>query len=122
MTHPLTLKEAADAQPSEHITRKLLYREYRAGRLNGGKLGGTVCTTEGDMQDWIASCLGESSRPASTSAPADPPDGSSRTAPERSGRDAALSTAKMLQNCGKPSQAISIPDSRPLLVFELPEE
>ena len=95
---PLTLAEAAEAQPSAHITAKLLYREYRAGRLNGGKLGGTVCTTEGDMQDWIASCLGKSSRPASTSAAADPPDGSSRTATTRSAQATAQSVAKMLQS------------------------
>ena len=60
---PLTLAEAAAAQPSAHITAKLLYREYRAGRLNAGKFGGTLMTTEGDMQDWIAQCLGQNSRP-----------------------------------------------------------
>ena len=119
---PLTLAEAAGAQPSAHITARLLYREYRAGRLRAWKLGGTVCTSEGDVNDWISTCRDHSSRPASTSALADPPDGSSETGPERSGRDVALSTAKMLQNCGKPSRVISIPGSKPLLVFELPEE
>ena len=100
MTHPLTLAEAAEAQPSEHITRKLLYREYRAGRLNGGKLGGTVCTTEGDMENWIASCLGKNSRRASTSDKAAPPDGSSETDQGRSAQATAQSVAKMLQSCG----------------------
>ncbi len=113
MTVLLTLAEAAAAQPSAHITAKLLYREYRAGRLNGGKLGGTVCTTEGDMDDWIASCLGKSSRPASTSAPADPPAGSSKTEITRSAQATAQSVAKMLQNCGTPWADTSPPEFGP---------
>ena len=95
---PMTLAEAAEAQPSKHITRKLLYREYRAGRFRAGKIGDTICTTEGAMQDWIALCLGKSSRPASTSAPADPPAGSSETGTTRSAQATAQSVAKMLQS------------------------
>ncbi len=98
MGDPLTLAEAAAAQPSEHITARLLYREYRAGRLHAGKFGGTLMTTEGDMEKWIASCLGKSSRPASTSAPADPPAGSSRTGTTRSAQATAQSVAKTLTN------------------------
>ena len=93
---PLTLTEAAEAQPSKHITRKLLYREYRAGRLRAGKIGDTICTTEGAMQDWIALCLGKSSRPASTSDKAAPLAGSSATDQGRSGQAMAQSVAKML--------------------------
>ncbi len=99
MTVPLTLAEAAAAQPSAHITQRLLYREYRAGRLRAWKLGGTVCTSEGDISDWIKTCRDQSSRPASTSAPADPPAGSSETEITRSAQATAQSVAKMLQNC-----------------------
>ena len=111
---PLTLAEAADAQPSSHITRKLLYREYRAGRLNGGKLGGTICTTEGDMQDWIDLCLGKNSRPASTSAKAARPAGSSETGQGRSAQATALSVAEMLGNC-KPRSEHTLSDEAYLL-------
>ncbi len=107
MTAPLTLAEAAAAQPSAHITQRLLYREYRAGRLNAGKFGGTLMTTEGDMQDWITLCLGKSSRPASTSVPAAPPAGSSETAPLRSGQAMALSSAQRTLDREPPSVSFS---------------
>ncbi len=100
---PLTLAEAADAQPSEHITAKLLYREGRAGRLFVFKLGGTVCTSAGDMDDWIALCRDQSSRRASTSAPVDHPAGSSKTGTTRSAQATVQSIAKMLQKCALPS-------------------
>lgn len=113
MTVLLTLQEAADAEPSEHVTKGLLYRERDAGRLRAWFVGGTICTSAGDMDDWKKLCRDQSSRPAFTSAKADPPAGSSATAPARSAQATAQSVAKMLTNCGKPSANTSPAASRP---------
>ncbi len=102
MTIPISL-EAAAAGLGPEIDKRLLYREHRAGRLRAWKFGRRLFTSEGDIQDWITLCREGSYRPASISAPADRPDGPSRTGAEKSAQASARNTARMLTNSGKPS-------------------
>ena len=95
MTLPISLEAAAGLGPD--IDKRLLYREHRAGRWRAFKLGGRLFTSSVDIQDWMETCLGKSSRPASTSDKEDRPDGSSGMAPANSAQATAQNIAKMLQ-------------------------
>jgi hypothetical protein len=102
MTLPISLETAA-AGLGPDIDKRLLYREYRAGRLHAWKFGRRLFTSEGDIQDWIALCREKSYRSASTSEGDNRPAGSSWTDGEKSARASARNAAKMLMNSGKPS-------------------
>jgi hypothetical protein len=102
MTNILISLAGAAAMLGPEISKPLLLREHRAGRLFAWKMGRKLFTSETDIQDWIRLCRDTSSHPVYISAPDVRQVGSSKTANAKSGQASAQNTAMMLRNFGKP--------------------